>query len=97
MSDFGYFVLVDHRLIRRAPSLGRREWSRLPLPEPKRVLLIGKRSLSNGSVEFISQDEPLAYRAEERISGYLVVEGMNKAPFLVSAYQPAPQEQKGFF
>lgn len=50
---------------------------------PVDVIVIGKRTLSNGEASWGGYDDPITFTPRERFSAYLVVANLRSAPFYV--------------
>jgi hypothetical protein len=84
-----FHVTLRRVFVPRAPR-SRREWQRqgheLWLPQPpvtRHGVVIGKRVLRNGTVEYGSYEEPTVFYGDESITAYLVAENMRSAPVYV--------------
>lgn len=97
MSDFQFGQPVEFtrhltRRYRHDPSgryaTGLKVWTSedypgQPDPEPCPGIVIGIRTLSNGTNHYHGDDEPITYRATERFTAYLVAYDMRRKPVLV--------------
>ena len=73
---FGTYITVDHKLKRYKPTAAKREWFKEEI-KPVSVMVIGQRTLSNGTLHHESYDDDSYFQA------YLVVQDIKHKPFLV--------------
>lgn len=78
---FGEAVRVKGRLSRGYRE-GRKEWVDLPGLSPRVALVIGVRTLSNGTVHYWS-DDGTEYRPDKHFKAFLVVEDLKSKPYYV--------------
>jgi len=88
MSDlrFGDVVIVkgglDRKFRVRTPK-NIKEWDRYEFKQPRTGILIGFRTLTNGTITYGSYDEPTEYRPTEHFKAALVALGPRTKPILV--------------
>ena len=85
MIQFGQKIIATHKLERgykwvNEKKRGYKFW-RLKNIEPCEVMVIGKRTLSDGYSWWM--EESMVYSPEKYFPAYLVVENMNENPFYV--------------
>lgn len=76
---FGQKIIVSHKLIRTREK-DRKQWVERKI-KPKQVMVIGKRTLRNGFIDYT--EEYIAFSGTESFSAFLVVENMREKPFYV--------------
>jgi hypothetical protein len=79
---FGEAVRVKGRLSRDYNN-GRKEWVNLPGLSARVALMIGVRTLSNGSIKYGYGDEGPDYRPDKYFKAFLVVEDAKSKPYYV--------------
>lgn len=91
--DFGTQIVVRNRFERviaptdfMGPRHKRKEWTLVPLKKPLTVTIIGKRTLSNGNVDW-DPDCGYSYDPREFLFAYLVATNMRTKPFLVPYFE----------
>ena len=89
----GERILVNIKLIRYTseslPNLNDRIWTQQSI-EQKSVIVVGKRSLKNGNVEWY-EDGPTVFIETGRVSALIVAERIDRKHFLVPALREWPR------
>jgi len=90
---FGQSVQFTRSLVRRYEHggtswEGRKVWKAeqypgQPDPEPTPGIVVGVRTLANGTNTYGGYDEPIQFKATERFTAYLVAHDMRRKPVLV--------------
>lgn len=83
MTEFklGEQVQYTHRLFRHHRD-GRRIWDTIPIATPPvKGIIVGKRTLYDGKVDYGNWEEPTTFTAENHFEVYLVVTNIRQKPF----------------
>lgn len=77
-------ILINHRLL-RCYANGEKVWTRMSFRQPREVMVIGKRTLNNGTVQYGSDaiEDPTIYTPSKYFPALLVVEDIARKPFFV--------------
>lgn len=59
------------------------EWVGQAEPAARRGILVGVRTLANGTVEYLGHEEGSVFRPEERLTAYLVAYDLRRQPVFV--------------